>query len=177
MAEENDSEEESKGFKVSDRRFSVRGYEDEDEGGNDAVPEPPPGCSGSPMAASEVPPAPEAPPSPEPAGGFEDKAIPGGVPEEPEAPEEEGVEKGSVSREFETLLAILQTNAMAAMGINPQTGERVGGADPRSAKMFVDLVAMVKEKMKGNLSENEEKMMAQIISDLQMMYVQQVGIG
>ena len=58
-----------------------------------------------------------------------------------------------------------------------QTGERVGGADPRGAKMFVDMISMVKEKMAGNLSEEEERLMAQVLSDLQLMYVQNVGIG
>jgi len=74
-------------------------------------------------------------------------------------------------------LAILQGNALAAMGVNPQTGERMGGADPRSAKLMVDLVGYVHDKMQGNLSEAEEQVLSQVLSDLRMVYVQQVGIG
>lgn len=173
MEEENESEEEMKGFKISDRRFAVRGYEDEDEGeSGEAAPEDslaPPPARPDPSPVSEVPPSEEPPSLP---GDGADAVAGPGEDGDPDAAEDRGV-----SREFETLLAILQTNAIAAMGINPQTGERVGGADPRGAKMFVDMISMVKEKMAGNLSEDEERLMAQVLSDLQLMYVQNVGIG
>lgn len=166
MADDNDMEQQEEGFKVSDRRFSVRGYEDDEE--TESAPEqasqasqaPPVEPGSSPVSEESPPPA--APPGSEPASSGEGA----------EAPPEEGA-----SREFETLIAILQTNAIAAMGINPQTGEKSGGADPRSAKLFVDLIAMVKEKMTGNLSEDEDKILTQVLSDLRMMYVQHVGIG
>lgn len=178
MVDDNEMEEQEEGFKVSDRRYSVRGYEDDVE--TESAPEPaeqettpqappqqaPPGqappAEPGPSPVSETPPEPAAPPESEP-------APPG---EGDDAPSEEGA-----SREFETLLAILQTNAIAAMGINPQTGESAGGADPRSAKLFVDLISMVKEKMTGNLTEDEDKILTQVLSELRMMYVQQVGIG
>lgn len=138
---------EEKGFKVSDRRFAVRGYEQEDE---------PPQASETPEKkepprAEEKRPAPEAPAKEAPAGGR--------------------------SREFEMLLAILQGNALAAMGMHPQTGERIGTPDPRNARMFVDMVGFVKDKMKGNLTDEEAALLEQVASDLQMLYVQQVGIG
>ena len=98
-----------------------------------------------------------------------DEEMPAGGGDEPPAP-------GEVSREFETLLAILQANAVAAMGLNPQTGERAGGADPRTAKMFVDMISMVKEKMEGNLTPEEDSLISRVVSDLKMMYVQQVGM-
>ncbi len=168
MVDDKEMEQEEEGFKVSDRRFSVRGYEDDEEiesapeaPAPQAPPEAPPEESG-PSPVSEAPPPPATP--------SESESLP---PEEgADAPPEDGA-----SREFETLLAILQTNAIAAMGINPQTGEKAGGADPRSAKLFIDLISMVKEKMTGNLSEDEDKILTQILSDLRMMYVQHVGIG
>ncbi|MFC1492137.1 DUF1844 domain-containing protein [Nitrospinota bacterium] len=171
MAEENRSEEEGKGFKVSDRRLSVRGYEDSEEETDsgdgsekrEADPmEPPP----------ESHPVGESPPAAEP-------SIPGESDPEP-AVEDAGGEPpvpGEAPKEFETLLAILQANAIAAMGLHPQTGERVGGADPRNAKLFVDMIAMVKKKMEGNLTPEEDRLLSQVLSDLQMMYVQQVGLG
>jgi hypothetical protein len=167
MAEENGSEEEDKGFKVSDKRFSVRGYEDEEESAESGPDEseireaPPAEVPGPPVAAAEP-----APPGP-PGAGEEEMSPDGG--DEPPAP-------GEVSREFETLLAILQGNAVSAMGLNPQTGERVGEADPRTAKMFVDMISMVKEKMAGNLAPEEDALVSRVISDLKMMYVQQVGL-
>ena len=183
MADEIESEEQEQeqGFKVSDRRYSIRGYEDEDEGsgGEERVETPPQASPG----ASDSSPVPEAPgpvvSEPSMAAGAAGEAPP------PEAPTGEGglagegepPEEGEVSREFGTLLAILQTNAVAAMGINPQTGERSGGIDPSSAKMFVDMISMVNDKMVGNLSEDEEQILSQVLSELRMMYVQHVGIG
>lgn len=145
-------EEEEKGFKVSDRRFAVRGYEEEE--------------------------SPPAPPSPSPAPEKKEAAPPR-VEEKPPAPGPPAKEKpaGGHGREFDMLLAILQGNALAAMGLHPQTGERVGSADPRNARLFVDMVVFVKDKMAGNLTAEEAKLLDQVLSDLQMLYVQQVGIG
>jgi hypothetical protein len=145
-------EEEGKGFKVSDRRFAVRGYEEE-EGS------PPPPQERPVIEARKAAPAPaeEKRPSPQPPA------------KEPPS--------GGRSREFEMLLAILQGNALAAMGLHPQTGERIGSPDPRNARMFVDMVAFVKNKMEGNLTAEEAALLDQVTADLQMLYVQQVGIG
>ncbi len=165
MAEESSNGEEGKGFKVSDRRFSVRGYDDaEEEESSSPLPE-------------EAPPGPV--PSPESPPMAEDA-----LPLEPPPPESPAGQAGEAEpaegpglKGFETLLAILQGNALAAMGLHPQTGERVGGADPRNAKLMVDLIGVMKDKMAGNLTEDEGKLISQVLSDLQMIYVQQVGIG
>jgi len=147
-------QEESKAFKVSDRRFSVRGYEEEEEPSEEEKESPAPPREAPAERASEPPPA-------------EESALP---PPEPAAEEE-------ADRRFEMLVAILQGNALAAMGLHPQTGERVGQADPRSSRMFVDMIGLVKEKMEGNLTPEEEKLLDQVLSDLKMIFVQQVGIG
>ena len=168
---------ENKGFKVSDRRFSVRGYEDEESSATSAE-----GHVLSPDTADEdispqsgaFSPGPEtmdpepAPPPEVPQPGAEERAQPPG--EEADEDEEE-------DKSFEMLIAIVQQNALAAMGIHPQTGERIGAADPRSSKIFVDLFAALKEKTEGNLSEEEEHLLNQVHSDLQMIYVREVGFG
>ncbi|MEE9240865.1 MAG: DUF1844 domain-containing protein, partial [bacterium] len=132
--------------------------------------------SSSPLP-EEAPPGPV--PSPEPPSMAEDAPPPEPLP--PESPAGQAGEaepaEGPGLKGFETLLAILQGNALAAMGLHPQTGERVGGADPRNAKLMVDLIGVMKDKMAGNLTEDEEKLISQVLSDLQMIYVQQVGIG
>ena len=168
---------EDKGFKVSDRRFSVRGYEDEET--------PAPGGEGqllSPDAADE-----EISPetgvfSPEPEAMETEPAAPPEAPQ-PQAEEtaqfqgEEADEDEEEDKSFEMLIAIVQQNALAAMGIHPQTGERIGAADPRSSKLFVDLFAVLKEKTQGNLTPEEEHLLGQVHSDLQMIYVREVGFG
>lgn len=172
MEEENA---ESKGFKVSDRRFSVRGYEDEESpasGGEgrllspDAADEETGPQTGAVSAEPEVMEPEPAPPQEVPQPRAEERAQP---PAEDEDEEED--------KSFEMLIAIVQQNALAAMGIHPQTGERIGAADPRSSKIFVDLFAALKEKTEGNLSEEEEHLLNQVHSDLQMIYVREVGFG
>ncbi len=157
---------ENKGFKISDRRLSVRGYEDEEEAA--AQPPAPPrederagfgAPAPAPPEAREPAPAPPQRPEPEPAG------------------EPEDAEEAEEDKSFDMLVAIMQTNALAAMGIHPQTGERIGAADPRSSKMFVDLFTALKEKTRGNLSAEEEQLLNQVHSDLQMVYVREVGFG
>ena len=166
---------ESKGFKVSDRRFSVRGYEDEE--GSDSAGEGrivSPGDAGGDAAPGAAPTgaaaAPEAGPAP-----FEAASAPKA--EAPADDRDADADEDEESKSFEMLIAIMQSNALAAMGIHPQTGERVGNAEPRSSKMFVDLFGALKEKTKGNLSPEEDQLLNQVHSDLQMVYVREVGFG
>lgn len=168
---------EDKGFKISDRRFSVRGYEDEESpasGGEgellspDAADEemsPPTGAFALGPEAMEPEPAPP-PEVPQPQAE-----------EREQPPVEDADEDEEEDKSFEMLIAIVQQNALAAMGIHPQTGERIGAADPRSSKIFVDLFAALKEKTEGNLTQEEEHLLNQVHSDLQMIYVREVGFG
>ena len=168
---------ESKGFKVSDRRFSVRGYEDEESpasGGEGQLLSPDAADEEISPQAGAVSPGPEAmepeqaPPPEVPQPQAEERAQP---------PDDEADEDEEEDKSFEMLIAIVQQNALAAMGIHPQTGERIGAADPRSSKIFVDLFTALKEKTEGNLSEEEEHLLNQVHSDLQMIYVREVGFG
>lgn len=173
MTDESEKQKEQEDFKVSDRRFSVRGYEDEEEEESSGAP----AAQDTPVAQdAPVTPgfSPEPPPAPEPPAVSPEGA--GDAAPAPEAGTEEE-EADPSGREFEMLMAILQGNALAAMGLNPQTGERVGSVDPRTARLFVDMAQMVKAKMEPNLSPEEEGLISHLISDLQMLYVREVGIG
>ena len=168
---------EDKGFKISDRRFSVRGYEDEESpasGGEgqllspDAADEEMSPQTGAVSSGPEAMEAEPAPPREVPQPQAEETAQP---------PAEDADEDEEEDKSFEMLIAIVQQNALAAMGIHPQTGERIGAADPRSSKIFVDLFSALKEKTEGNLSPEEEHLLNQVHSDLQMIYVREVGFG
>jgi hypothetical protein len=164
MAEDDREDEEGRSFKVSDRRYSITGYPSSEEAARteeEATPEPPP----APEPVGPAPAAAGAPPSAE---------VPDSAPLFTEKAEQETGQE--ISREFETLLSILQLNSLAAMGINPQTGERTGAADQRSARLLLDTFTLAKEKMKGNLTGEEEQLFGQILADLKMIYVREVGI-
>lgn len=53
---------------------------------------------------------------------------------------------------------------------NPQTGE--GEVNLELAKMFIDQLAMIQEKTRGNLSNEESTVLRNAISNLQMAFVE-----
>jgi len=72
---------------------------------------------------------------------------------------------------FTTLLQMLATQAMAAMGLIP-------GPDGKShkelavAKHFVDLLGVLDVKCRGNLDAAEAKVLDSLLHDLRMAFVQ-----
>ena len=53
---------------------------------------------------------------------------------------------------------------------DPQSGEKK--KDLALAKQSVDIISMLKEKTKGNLTEEEEKLLEHLLYDLRMRFVQ-----
>ncbi len=53
---------------------------------------------------------------------------------------------------------------------NPQTGE--GEVNLEVARMFIDQLAMIRVKTRGNLSDDEQKVLNNTISSLQMTFVE-----
>src|SRR6476619_6535864 len=53
---------------------------------------------------------------------------------------------------------------------NPQTGQ--GEVNLPLAKMFIDQLEMIQEKTRGNLSKEEEAVLRNALSNLQMAYVE-----
>jgi hypothetical protein len=75
---------------------------------------------------------------------------------------------------FVNFLSTLATNAAAALGAipHPATGQR--GIDLETGKYWLDVLAMVKEKTKGNLHPQESRLLESLLGDLRMQYVQLV---
>ncbi len=53
---------------------------------------------------------------------------------------------------------------------NPKTGE--GEVNLELAKMFIDQLAMIQEKTRGNLTNDESTVLRNTLSNLQMVYVE-----
>ncbi len=72
---------------------------------------------------------------------------------------------------FMILMSTLATQAMAAMGLipDPMTGQPT--VNLPMAKHFIDLLAMLQEKTKGNLSEEESNHLRDGLHQLRMIYV------
>jgi len=72
-------------------------------------------------------------------------------------------------------MVIQQTNmAMMLLGkvAHPESGEFIRDVD--AAKMFIDQLAMLEAKTKGNLSRQEEQLMKQALAELRMAFVEAV---
>lgn len=80
-------------------------------------------------------------------------------------------EKGSL---FMQLVFMFQTAAMQQMGkvINPLTKKIE--KDLSQAKLSVDMLGMIEERTKGNLSDEEKKILDHILFELRMNYVDEV---
>ncbi|QYO66497.1 DUF1844 domain-containing protein [Leptolyngbya sp. 7M] len=75
---------------------------------------------------------------------------------------------------FINFLSTLATNAAAALGAvpHPATGQR--SLDLDTGKYWLDVLAMIKEKTKGNLSPQESRIFDGLLADLRMQYVTMV---
>lgn len=74
--------------------------------------------------------------------------------------------------DFTTLVLSLSHSALLHLGDapDPATGER--GVSLPLARQSIDLIAMLQEKTRGNLSGDEERMLSQALFDLRMRYVE-----
>lgn len=73
---------------------------------------------------------------------------------------------------FSSFLLSLATSALIHLGqeANPATGER--SVELPSARQVIDLIALLEEKTKGNLTKEEESLLSQILFTLRMKYVE-----
>lgn len=96
----------------------------------------------------------------------EGKAAPGAAPGGAVGPE------GLPPATFAELLAMLGTQAFMFLGEipDPNTGQPV--LSPPLAKHYIDLLAVLEEKTKGNLSAEEKTHLDQLLYESRMRYVQ-----
>jgi hypothetical protein len=73
---------------------------------------------------------------------------------------------------FANFLLSLASQAAAAMGMteNPMTGRRQ--ADLELSRYWLDVLAMLREKVEGNLHPQEKKLFDSLLGDLRMQFVQ-----
>jgi hypothetical protein len=79
---------------------------------------------------------------------------------------------GELSQRFIEFIMMQAQNAALFLGQipNPQTGK--GEVNLDLAKIFIDQLAMIQEKTRGNLSNEEEQILRSTISNLQMVFVE-----
>lgn len=185
--------EEQSGFKVTDRRlFNSDGTPREIE--REETPAPPAAnatANASAPAAEKETAAPEAAPDAaatarpaEESRGAQAESSPsatataGGaaVSDQPEEAMEEDYGESDIPgahdpASFINFLMSIASNAAAALGMmeHPVTGQR--GVDLPLGKHWIDVLGMLEEKTRGNLSPQEQQIFTGLLSDLRMQYV------
>jgi hypothetical protein len=73
---------------------------------------------------------------------------------------------------FSSFILSLATSALIHLGqeANPATGER--SVELPSARQVIDLIALLEEKTKGNLTPEEENLVTQILFTLRLKFVE-----
>jgi len=72
---------------------------------------------------------------------------------------------------FSTFILSLVSSALVNMGEAPNPGTGATSIDLVLAKHTIDMIAMIKDKTKGNLSDDEQAMIDSVLYDLRMRYV------
>ena len=75
---------------------------------------------------------------------------------------------------FIQYISILANSGMQQLGkiINPLTGKMEKNLE--AAKATIELLSMLKEKTKGNLNADEEKVLANALANLQLNYADEI---
>ena len=74
---------------------------------------------------------------------------------------------------FATFIFSLNSSALVALGV---VGDPASGKKEKNltlAKQTIDILGMLQEKTKGNLSSDEEQLLKNILHDLRIMYVKE----
>ena len=76
---------------------------------------------------------------------------------------------------FATFIFSLNTSALVHMGMLEDPSTQSKSKNLPMAKQTIDILCMMEEKTKGNLSPDEESMLKNILYDLKIMYVKNTG--
>ncbi len=147
--------EEEKGFVVKDRRIFTDEDKDADANGEKE------------QIHSETDEQTQSPPEPDPTP----------EPEAPESPIKDAAEEQPQFPEinFSTFIVSLNASALLHLGAidDPTTGQKTKNLP--MAKQTIDILSMLEEKTAGNLNNEEKNLLKNILYDLRLMYVKEMG--
>ena len=73
---------------------------------------------------------------------------------------------------FSTFIVSLASSAMVHLGETPNPEDGSTSHDLALARNSIDLIAMLKEKTQGNLTDDEKRLVETLLYDLRMRYVE-----
>ncbi len=95
---------------------------------------------------------------------------------EKEEVREEGKARGPLPKgNFAALVSMLVTQAFFALGVLEVKGQEKREPDLEMAKYNIDMLEALQEKTKGNLTEQEQKVLENTLNEVRMAYVKVAG--
>lgn len=83
---------------------------------------------------------------------------------------EESIRQGEVA--FNTFILSLGTSVLVHLGLGEDVGAGKEEANLPLARHVIDIMTMLKEKTAGNLEEDEQKLIDQLLFDLRLKFVE-----
>ncbi len=90
---------------------------------------------------------------------------------DPEAPEEKDQIGPAQAIDFTTLIMSLASSALVSMGRVPDPATGTVQKNFGFAHQNIDIIHLLQEKTRGNLSADEERLVEQILYELRMSYI------
>jgi len=149
------ADEENKGYRVEDRRFSFREEEKAEKETSKKEKAKEEGQAAPAEEAAQAKPVEQA------------ECRPGERPLRPECP--------LPPVTFATFIFSLNSSALIHLGELPDPASGQSGRDVGLAKQTIDLLGMLKEKTRGNLTPDEDQMLDAVLFDLRMRYLKLAG--
>ena len=95
---------------------------------------------------------------------------------EEEKTQEESKARGPLPKgNFAALVSMLVTQALFALGVLEVRGQEKREPDLEMAKYNIDMLATLEKKTKGNLTEEEKRVLENTLNEVRMAYVKVAG--
>ena len=108
------------------------------------------------------------------AGEVKDQETAGGIGEDSGTTEAGGADVGDMPQkiDFVTFILGLATQAMMGLGLIADPATKEANVNLQMAQHIIDVLALLREKTKGNLEANEITTLDNILYDLRMQYIE-----
>lgn len=81
-------------------------------------------------------------------------------------------QSGEMTQLFIQFVMMQHQQTLFALGKHPSAPPNAPPANPTLAKAFIDQLGMIREKTRGNLSSDEERVIDTVLGELRMKYVE-----
>ncbi len=76
---------------------------------------------------------------------------------------------------FTTFLLSLNASALVQLGVHPDPSTSETVKNLPIAKQTIDVIAMLEEKTTGNLTDEEKRLLTNILYELRLLYIKETG--